>query len=428
MSRATKRLYQTVNQVFVKSLFYITLSLIITMENSPFKAVHAQDQSAQEIQVEEAIKLGLDRLELSQRLKAQISRIKAEFDDATSFPLPRLELSQESIFGDLNVQYVEQTVLLEQSFDLSGWRSALKATLAHQESALRAETADELIKITAKIRESLYQALCHQNRLEVLEAWIKRLSHALKGAKARVEQGDVSLYQTHRISRELDLARAKEGAELTAQAESWVKIERWVSWTQRPRLLGELSPSNEELIMLTREENQPKIEKLRHLKRALSVESEVWGRPFMREWSVSSGYRHAEVGSSLGHGFLVTLSLPLALWNTDTPKLRSILARQHQLNAEIDLRSGQAKRVVEAAKYRLNTAMKTLKILSPHSHDLELPRLAQLAFDAGETSLTEFLDTLKSETDLKLARIDAQWEARRAAIALDKSLGIGLSP
>ena len=205
-------------------------------------------------------------------------------------------------------------------------------------------------------------------------------------------------------------------------------LSMWTTWQARPLLVGDLQPSPPASAPEARAPTRPELARLEHLELALGAEAQAWGSPFWRGWSVGAGYRYAEVGPSTGHGFLLTLSLPLAFWNTDAPRLQRLRARQHEVSSELTLRTSLMAREVDAARRAARRGHGSLSTMSDPSRDVELTRLAQVAFDAGEASLTELLDAFESETDLQLARIDLQWEARRASIALDRSRGIGVPP
>ena len=390
--------------------------------------VPATAEAQSEVNADDVVRSALARPEVEERFSAQVSGVRAELDEATVFPTPTLGLAHEQVFGDLNVGYLEFSAMVEQRFDLSGWRGALRESLPHRESALRAETDAWQLEAATTVRVAFYRVRRHDERVAALDAWIARLEDGLVGVRAREEGGDASAYQVRRIEREIELARATRATEASARAEAWAELERWTMWQTRPVLVGALQPPPPTPTPDARAPLRPELARLEHLELALDAETQAWGAPFWRGWSVGAGYRYAEVGPSTGHGFLVTLSLPLAFWNTDAPRVQRLRARQLEVSSELTLRTSLVAREVDAAHERLDAAMASLETMSGPSRDAELTRLAQVAFDAGEASLTELLDAFESETELQLARIDLQWEARRAAIALDRSRGIGVPP
>ncbi len=381
-----------------------------------------------EVSVDDAVRAALARPEIQERFSAQVASVRAELDEATVFPTPSLGLAHEQVLGDLNVGYLEFSAMVEQRFDLSGWRGALRESLPHRESALRAETDSWQLEVATAVREAFYRVRRHEERLAALDSWITRLERALDGILAREERGDASALQVRRVEREIELAHATRATEASAHAEAWAELDRWTTWLERPVLVGDLQPPPPTRAPEATPPLRPELARLEHLELALDAEADAWGSPFWRGWSVGAGYRYAEVGPSTGHGFLVALSLPLAFWNTDAPRVQRLRARQLEVSSELTLRTSLVAREVDAAQELLDAAMRSLETISTPSRDAELTQLAQVAFDAGEASLIELLDAFESETELQLARIDLQWEARRAAIALDRSRGIGVPP
>ena len=403
--------------------FFVGASLLLGCLATPVSAAAQSEASA-----DDAVRAALARPEVEERFSAQVDGVRAELNEATVFPTPTLGLAHEQVFGDLNVGFLEFSAMVQQRFDLSGWRGALRESLPHRESALRAETDTWQLEAATTVREAFYLVRRHDERIATVDAWIARLERGLVGVRAREERGDASAYQVRRMERERELARATRANQASAQAEAWADLERWTTWQTRPVLVGELQPSTPSRPTEAPAPLRPELARLEHIELALDAQAQAWGSPFWRDWSIGAGYRYAEVGPSTGHGFLVSLSLPLAFWNTDAPRLQRLRARQHEVSTELTLRTSLVEREVDAAAERLDAALRALETMPSPARAAELTQLAQVAFDAGEASLTELLDAFESETELQLARIDLQWEARRAAIALDRSRGIGVPP
>jgi outer membrane protein TolC len=173
---------------------------------------------------------------------------------------------------------------------------------------------------------------------------------------------------------------------------------------------------------------RPELARLQHLEQALDIEMQAWGSSFWRGWSAGAGYSFSRVGPSDGHGFLVTLEVPLALWNTHAAQTDRLVARQTEIHSELVFRAGVAQREVQAARARLDAVLQALEAMPEPSQDSVLTVLASVAFDAGEATLIDLLDALASEIELQLVRLELQANARRAAIALDRCRGLGVTP
>jgi hypothetical protein len=169
----------------------------------------------------------------------------------------------------------------------------------------------------------------------------------------------------------------------------------------------------------------PELARLRALDMALDQEARAIASPFAREWTVAGAYRFNEVGSSRGHGFLVSLQVPLALWNPERGRAARLRAEQAEVRAELAFREATAGAALRAAEGRVRAVLDALARLEASASDESLSRLAEAAYASGEATLTELLDAVASEVELRLAQVELQWEARRASIELDRRRGLG---
>jgi outer membrane protein TolC len=163
----------------------------------------------------------------------------------------------------------------------------------------------------------------------------------------------------------------------------------------------------------------PRLEQLEQRELGLDAELDAWGVPFGRGRTIGAGYRFAHQGGNGGHGFMLSLSLPLTLW---------LRAERARVEGEHELSRTLAERAEDGARKRLQDSLDALGELSAPECEGELSQLAETAFGAGEGTLLELLDAYESEAELQLARIDLQWAARRAAVDLQRRLGIGAAP
>ena len=381
--------------------------------------VRAQDARG----VDDAVRAALERPEVEAQWRARLEGERALAAGDVAWETPTFSADYEHVFGDLNVGYLEVSATVAQRVDLSRRRAKARDALGHREAALEAESRGWRIEAAFGAREAFYSVLHRQARIDVLEGWIARLEVGLENVQARKAQGDASPYQVLRIARELELARTRRASESAALADAWGRLEWWTRWRGRPELDGDLPPGAN--APAPTERAFPELERLIHMRRALSSEIDGLGTPAWRDLSVGGGYRFAQVGPSVGHGLVLTLSVPLALWNTDTPRIASLRARREELGQELAWRQSSRDRRVDAARARLAATREALESMTDPSRDAELSELAQVAFAAGEAPLIELLDAFSSEAELSLARIDLQWEARRASLALTRLLDQG---
>jgi hypothetical protein len=187
-------------------------------------------------------------------------------------------------------------------------------------------------------------------------------------------------------------------------------------WSDEPPLTGALRPEPPRATSA----RSPLLLALEQESRALELELDAWGSPMWRDWALSAGYRYNQVGDSAGHGFIVTLSLPLALWNNDQPRQDQLRARRAQLQSAQRAEQLRLYQVESRSKTRFIQAMKMLSTQTTTIDQPKLVQLSELAYTSGEVSLMELLDVYRVEADLVLVRLDLEWDARQAALELER--------
>jgi len=376
--------------------------------------------------VDEVVARALADERIEAVLQSRLASLRAGVAEATAHPAPGLGVSHEQVLGDEAAEYREISVVVQQELDLSDRRARLREALPHREAALRARREAWRLEVATAVRRAFFEVRYRQERSGALAGWIERLGRGVRVIEVRERHGDASAYDVRRVQREVETAKAARVRETSLLAEAWASLGVWVPLDTPAELIGDLRPPppapEADLSSL------PNLARLEHEERALGVEQEAWGSPFLRGWTVGAGFRRADLGSATGHGFILSLDLPLTLWNTDAPKVERLRAERARAGGEIRLRRALAERAEAAAHRRVDEALAALGALSPPEHDAELTRLAETAYAAGEASLTELLDAYESQTELDLSRVDLQWEARRASIELDRRRGKGARP
>lgn len=379
---------------------------------------------------DDAVRAALDRPAVQARLNAEVAAGRARIAQETATPTPRLGVFHEQVFGASQVAYVQTSAEVQQGFDLSGWRGHLAARQPHEAAALRADLEAWRLDLAAEARLAFYAVLHGRARLAALDAWLAQLDRGVTATSARQTRGDVAPYAVKRVARERAVARARRASEAGAHAEAWAALLRLTQRTERPLLDGTLAPdlSAPQASAVDATDALPQLQALVRTEQALSESLQAWGSPGLRGWSIGAGFRWAEVASQSGQGFTVSLSLPLALWNTDAPEIERLSAERARVQADHRDASALATARQRAALQRLEAAQAALQSLDDEEAADDLSQLAETAWRAGETTLAELLDAYASEAELELARADLQWAARRAEIERARSLGIGALP
>ncbi|MFT6399770.1 MAG: outer membrane protein TolC [Bradymonadia bacterium] len=376
---------------------------------------------AQSLSEREAVHQALEATRADEIVASQLAAERASVAVETIVRNPEFAVSHERFLGTRDLREAETALSIHQEFDLSDWRGRLRDALPHQEAALRSERQEWELEVAHEVRTAFFSVRYHQLRVVVLEGWITRLQSGVDAAAQREAAGDVSEYDVLRVQRELDTAGADLASEWSQLNESWSGLQRWVPFDSHPDLVGELTPTQPSGAAA----ELPSLQRLRHLVAANEARSGAYGRPGLRGWSIGGGYLLGRAPDSTAHGFLVELSIPLVVRNNDRAVLDALAARSDAIEVELALEGALADRAQVAARTRLDGSLVALEGLAAPDNDYQLTRMAELAYQAGEASLTDLLDAYESEAELQLARVDLQWQARRAALDLDRTLGRG---
>jgi cobalt-zinc-cadmium efflux system outer membrane protein len=395
------------------AVFIVVLAMLL-----PGRALAANPSWTED----EAIDQALANPDIEAVLEAEIEAARAGIEEATVRRTPTLALDHEQVFGGQPVAYFQTTAMVRQEFDFTPWRRHLRETVPHREAALRAETDQWRLEVATAVRLAFYQVRYHEERIAAFDAWIAQLERGVVVIGKRSERGDASGYDVRRIERELEIAIARRAQEEAYLAEAWAALQAWTPFDAQPSLTGALTPND---TMKDEVATLPRVVELENRELVLASELDAWGRPFGRGWAIGAAYRVAQQGGSYGQGFMVSLSVPLTFWNNDRPRVERLRAERASVESELSLTRTLAEQAEHGARERLQETLDALGELPGPERDGEVSQLAETAFGAGEASLLELLDAYGSETDLRLARIDLQWAARRAAIDLQRRLGIG---
>lgn len=371
--------------------------------------------------VDDAVATAIAHLPLDAVGEYQIERLAAELDQSLVRPLPRLSLAHEAYVAPSDSRGGESAFGVSQTFDLTPWRDRARVAIPHQEAAVRHGVASMRAELESAARAAFYGVRHREERIAAIDEWIHALSAGVEAAAARESAGDASAYDVLRVERELDIARARRANAAAALVEAWSALDAVAPTAERPALVGDLAPQAPSQSTLR---EIPELSRLDAIASATEIEASSWDRAGLRGWSIGAAYRLGNSPGTVSHGFGLDLSIPLATRDTFEPRRRALEARAAEIRAEHLVSETIAVAGADAALWRLERTLAAIREMPALGTEGELTRLAELAYAAGETTLTDLLDAYGSETELRLARIDLEWEARRAAIELDRRRGL----
>ena len=154
---------------------------------------------------------------------------------------------------------------------------------------------------------------------------------------------------------------------------------------------------------------------------ALAFDRRASSRWWIPSPNLGAGYKGVELpGGGRAHGFVVTLGIPLPLFDRQRAERTRVEARATALRAETSLRTLDARARATALAQEvadLTSAAKTLARTGTEQ-GAALVRAAEAGYRGGEVGVLEVVDAYRSAVEAELTVIDLAMQARMAQIDL----------
>lgn len=347
---------------------------------------------------------------LTERQQASVS----EADLDLRYDSGQLQYGHEQIFGDDIVGYVQGSLLYEQPFDLVSWRADARRATRLRSDALFAQQAGQTRDTITAARFAFYQMLYIQSCIISLESWHSRVVQALERASSLQSQGELAPLDVMRLRQQSALVSTRLAHEESALALAASELAHVLRLDSQPTIMGTLLP---ETLQYADTHDTPEILGLNASLQALDAERAANRSPFLRHWVVAGGFRFSQVANSFGQGVVLSLSVPLDTRNNQRLVHQRIEALAHLQSREVQRARQVQSAAIARATAQYQHALQTLQDLLIH-RDTSLPELTDRARDAGEITLTEWLDIHENEAEIQLGLLAMEYECRRSAIAL----------
>jgi len=375
----------------------------------------------------EAVRRGLARPDLADQELGRVESAKADALAAGLPPNPTLGYTRDRKGG--TPDSTEETWQLSQTFDLSGRRGLRREAADLRVEAAYAGNNLHRAEWAAEIRRSFHQTLFKQEAVLATEIWVQRFTRVERIVDKLARAGEASGYDRRRLARERQTAEARlnnEKADLDRAAERLAalvgnsgKAAEIVTGVLRPKA----PPSLENA--LSRIELRPDLQALARRAEAADLEGRAAARGWVPDLTVGIGPKRIDNGIIRENGTEVSLSIPLPVFDrqqagqqraaAETLNARGELSLT-RARAEGDLRGlhRQVERLVAAATdYRARAVGETAELL----------RIAEAAYQGGESSLLELLDAYRGALEAEMTALDLEWKARQARIDYDLLTG-----
>lgn len=371
----------------------------------------------------EVLQQFLEQSPHTRELRARVAATKAELQTRSLFPNPSLSYTRESA-GFTEFFEAQQTL------PITGRLSYLRKAATSAVGASEAESRFVLWGLRSDVRLAFYSLLRVQEKEAMLRRGIEEITRFGSILTQREKEGEGSKYDRLRAERELAELRAELAIAETISIQTRSTLLAFLpKGAGSPVVTGTLAtpPSVPPAELLDRafrargdylaEENQI---------RRFQLEQTAAGRLRFPEPVITAGLKRAEItrGETVS-GPVVSLSLPLPLFNRGATEVQRFQAEEQRARARRDSLSQQIAAQVEGAYQTFLVRQRAADGYEREisAHGAELTRIAEVAYQEGELGILELLDALRVSRQSQLRLLDLRAAAREAEIELERVVG-----
>ena len=435
MSPPSERRYaDALKKPMTGRLFGIALGLALSAAG--VCALAAEPPEPDPLELEDAIRLAIERPGLAQRTDAEVAASRAAADAHRTWPNPEVTYDRESIFG--GGDDVEQTLKVRQAIDVSGRRGLRARAQERRAEAARLRGAATKTTVEAEAHRRFASVLYRQLRAGALKSWEGQLRAALEVAKRRESAGDASAYERMRLERELRAAGVELEAEAAERSSAWGRLqalfERPTIAGTWPRVAGPLLPPEGSG---DGGRDPFEIARARPDARALSAEVEAAGferkageRGGRPDLAVEAGWKTVHAAGARHHGYAAGVSVSVPIFDAGETERAEADARSAGTRARSALLIRETAGEIEALRRRTRAlrGAATRFRMSLEDATGSLLATAAAAYAGGELGLTELLDVHRGAVADDLRALELEQETRIEWIALREATAEGARP
>ncbi len=373
----------------------------------------------------EAVRLGLARTELADLERGALQAAQADSIAAGQLPNPTLSYSQDRLNGSPDT--VEHTWMLSQTFDVSGRRSLHREAADRRVEAVSASNAGRRLELAADIRRSFHDALLRQETIRATGSWVARFTQ-VEGLVAKLARaGEASGYDRRRLERERRTAEARLAAERAEQERVLARLAALTGVSADSVLKGELLPPPLPPLdtALARIDQRPDLQALARRAEAADLEGRAAQRGAISELTLGVGPKRVDNGMTKENGLALSLAVPLPLFDRQQAGRQRAAAEALQARAEHGLARSRAEGELRGL-HRQAEGLRTTATeyrSSALAASADLLRIAETAYQGGESSLLELLDAYRGALEAETTALDLEARAREARIEYDLLTG-----
>jgi cobalt-zinc-cadmium efflux system outer membrane protein len=354
-------------------------------------------------------------------ISAPIDVARADVLAARRWPNPRATYNRESVAG-----VTEHIATVGQVFPITGRRPLEVSAATASVEAASSRAGDQLRRLRTDLRLAFAELVAAQDRERELTATRGRLQELAGVLGKREAAGDAAGFDRLRAEREVLEADVERAGAAADRARAQATLNGFFASADSPAITAVAGNAARtvlppvDALVARAEDTRGEINALRREIDAATFAERAAGRRAIPEPEVVAGTKSSNVGSG-DVGGVVAVHVAIPLFDRGRPEQALARARRSQAEVQLDAlravvrsqisvwRSVVIERRAAADRYRaaaLTTAM-------------ELERIAQVSYDAGERGILELLDAYRSSASARVRQGALDLAVRQAELELE---------
>ena len=366
-------------------------------------------------------------------LNARIDEVRATQAERTLWPNPSVTFSRESVLGAHDT-----FVLARQDLPISGRRARLRTAGGLAVEASQAEARFERVQLQADVREAYTDLLVAQQREAALEGSIDALQKLVSVLRTREEGGEGSTYDRMRGQRALVDLEAERSLAAADRARVQGRLAAYLGpGTAAEALVATdaLTPPPSEAPLVSALVEQALANRGDYRAAQISIarfeaERSAATRLQIPTPSLTGGLKRSDLGGTTSSGYQLSVDVAIPLFSRGQAATALATAQKERAQAETESWRLQIEAEVRAA---YNVARIQQERVARYEESTtaiagSLAKIGRVGYEEGELGILELLDAERQALDARLRLLELAAAARRAAIDLDRVVGVEFRP
>jgi cobalt-zinc-cadmium efflux system outer membrane protein len=331
----------------------------------------------------------------------------------------------------------DEFLTFRQELPITGRRRLARETADAAASAARLAAKRDLVEAAYMVRASFYEVLYREEAVDLLRRGSQRLRRIVDILAVREREGESAGYDLLRAEQELAeirIAASEADVDLAAARSRFGSFFDPAREMGSAVLAGDIEPTDAlpdlDDAFARALSQRTDLRAVRAEIERLNLEEKAARSQRIPEPTLTAGWKRTESMDLDDTGFVAGLTVPLPVF--DRGQVTAARARADRgraaLEAEVLTREIRAdvNAVLAREKAARQAARRHAKAVDRRAG--ELRRIAELAYEEGETGILELLDAYRTSLATELRVLTLRYEARRAQIDRQRAIGTEVKP